>query len=486
MKVEYIYILGLQSRVFNTSENLQKGILLTGPLIRLDHAASAGLEVEEKPIKDDRIVLFDTYIDNKGLRPFQKKFKDKGSVCIVADTGLGKTGLSVVWSRREKFYVLPNRSSTNAMYETLRDIYGKGKIGLLHSTSLFYILDSNKDKEDEDISVVKDYEKTRILSKPVTVCTADQLFTAVFKYPTYEKIYATLAYSDVVIDEIQGFSPQQIVPIIQQIKDTKELGTVYLVITATLPNIVAQELNKIGIDVISDDKDTIDTVKRHKIKIQQDLKISDLINDITKKFRDNKKVLVIVNTVGVAQDLYEKIEQLLTEDERGRLKLLHSRFVWKERRQKEADIKKHCRQNELGDREDNKGYIWISTQLVEASIDIDFDYLFTEIAPIDSLIQRMGRVWRHRKMDYAGVPNVIIAGVAEGKGVVFVYEKCLRDKTLELLSKELEKGEYLLSVQKREMVSDLYNKGTLKSLGSKYLDEWKEIEEVDDFDERCF
>lgn len=253
---EYIDILGLQSRLLSTQENLRKGILTTGLLIRLDHASSAGLEVEEEPIRDDRTVLFNNYINNKPLRSFQEKFRNLDNACIVADTGLGKTGLSVLWSKRKKFYVLPNRSSTNAMYETLKDIYGKLRVGLLHSTSLYYMLDSEQNGEDEDFSVVKDYEKTRTLSKPVTVCTADQLFTAAFKYPTYEKIYATLSYSDVVIDEIQGFSPQQIVPILHQIKDTKELGTRYLIITATLPDKVAQELNKIGVKVIIDDKGT--------------------------------------------------------------------------------------------------------------------------------------------------------------------------------------------------------------------------------------
>jgi len=185
------------------------------------------LVIEEEPIKEDRIDIFFNYLEKNGkpkeLRPFQKKFKDFENLVLVADTGLGKTGLATVWSKRKLFYVLPNRTSTNAMFETMKSIFGENRVGLLHSTSLFYIYE-NRNSDKEDYTILRDFENTRNLSKPITISTADQLFTAVFKYPTYEKIYSTLSYSDVVIDEIQGFDPTQIVPIIYQIKETTKIG----------------------------------------------------------------------------------------------------------------------------------------------------------------------------------------------------------------------------------------------------------------------
>ena len=127
---------------------------------------------------------------------------------------------------------------------------------------------------------------------------------------------------------------------------------------------------------------------------------------------------------------------------------------------------------------DNKGFIWISTQLVEASLDIDFDYLFTEIAPIDSLVQRMGRAWRHREHDYMGDHNVIIACIVDEKSVNFVYEKSLREKTMELLKEAIKGEDFLMSEQKRKMVKTLYSEEILNSLGSRYLDEWKKIDDI--------
>lgn len=447
-------------------------IILSGLLIRLDHAASGELEVEEEPIKTDRKELLFSYFENnkkqKQLRPFQKTFgieRRSNYQCIVADTGLGKTGLSVLWSQRKKFYILPNRASVNAMYNTLEGIYGKEKVGLLHSTALFNLLNDYED----DVSVLRQYDQTRVLSKPVTVCTADQLFTAAFNMPGYEKIYATLSYSDVVIDEIQGFQPQQIIPILKQIRETKELGARYLIITATLPDIVAKKLCEYGFCVIDNDNTTIDNTKRHKIKIE-DKKIEDLVDEMILKCHNNKKVLVVTNTVKKAQEVYKTVQEKVKDIS---LNILHSRFIWEDRQEKERAIIEGCKQDENGNYKKQNGCIWVCTQLVEASLDIDFDYLFTEASTADSLIQRMGRVWRHRNYNYDGEENIIIATKVE----YTVYEKILVEKSIEMIGKNLN-DKFLLSQAKRGIVKELYSENNLKQWGSKYLEEWEKYENL--------
>src|SRR5699024_4868521 len=63
--------------------------------------------------------------------------------------------------------------------------------------------------------------------------------------------------------------------------------------------------------------------------------------------------------------------------------------------------------------------IWITTQLVEASIDIDFDVLFTELSMIDSLLQRFGRCYRKRELDH-DAPNIYIyTEDVSGKGSIY-------------------------------------------------------------------
>ncbi len=451
-------------------------IILSGLLIRLDHAASGELEVEEEPIKDDKKELLFSYFEKNGkqrqLRSFQQTFgidKRADYQCIVADTGLGKTGLSILWSQRKKFYILPNRASVNAMYNTLKEIYGEEKVGLLHSTALFNLLNDYED----DISVLRQYDQTRVLSKPVTVCTADQLFTAAFNMPGYEKIYATLSYSDVVIDEIQGFQPQQIIPILKQIKETKDLGARYLIITATLPDIVAKKLYEYGFSVIENDNITIDSTKRHKIKIDNK-KIEDLVDEMINKCQNNnKKVLVVTNTVKKAQEVYKTIKDKLKYKNNISLNILHSRFIWKDRQEKEKSILEECKQNENGNYINQNGCVWVCTQLVEASLDIDFDYLYTEASTADSLIQRMGRVWRHRNFDYNGDENIIIATDVQYR----VYEEILVKKSIEMIENELQDC-FLFSQPKRKIVKELYSENNLNQWGSKYLEEWRKYENM--------
>ena len=461
----------LNRRLENPDDFIKSLIKIAGLLIRIDHAASGdGMVIEEKPIKKKRERLFIEYLLNKSknktgerisLRPFQKKFKDYENLVLVADTGLGKTGLAVLWSKRKFFYVLPNRTSTNAMYNTLKEIFGKDSVGLLHSNSLFYLLDNG---DADDYKTLTDHDNIRNFSKPVTVTTADQLFTAVFKYPTYEKIYATMMYSDVVIDEIQSFDPAQIVPMLKQIKETKQLGTRYLIITATLPKIIKEEFEKLGFSVVTADKDTIDKTKRHKVEII-DKNIFEVLDVIVTNAKSGKKILVVVNNVPTAQEVYKKLKRTY-----HKTKLIHSRFTWKDRRLKESEID--------SDSKNSESVIWVATQIVEVSLDIDFDVLFTEAAVADSLIQRMGRVWRHRKSDYYGEPNVYIVSKVDEKRVKEVYELKLVNESLKLIKNFLQPDGFLLSTDKRKIVEILYSKETLKKLNSNYLRDWEKAEKI--------
>lgn len=436
-------------------EKIAQTVKLTGMLIKIDHSASASVytDIEAEPVKQDRLSLFYRYLESRGHKPslkeFQAKYKDYENLVLVADTGMGKTGLSVLWSKPERklFYILPNRTSANGIYQTLTQIYGKENTGLLHSNSLSYLIN----QEDHiDIST------TAILSKPVIVATADQIFTAVYKYPTFEKIYATLSYSDIVIDEVQAFEPSQIVPMLMQMKETIPLGARYLIITATLPEIVKEKIKEYKIPVKIVENDGIDTTKRHKVKIE-DKTIEEDLDKIIYKSEKGKSVLVIVNTVSFAQYLYDVLKQ-----KTDRVNLLHSRFTYKDRREKEEEIKNK-----------QEGDIWITTQIVEVSLDIDFDCLFTQSAPIDSLIQRMGRVYRHRKNDYTEKEhNVFIYSKHSNRDI---YDDDIKQISIEKLKNTLDSQDFLLSDKKRELVKNIYSDTRIKT---NLENEWKKIENL--------
>ena len=109
-------------------------------------------------------------------------------------------------------------------------------------------------------------------------------------------------------------------------------------------------------------------------------------------------MLVICNTVKKAQQLYKEIKQKIPEEEisgvKNNVNLLHSSFIKKDRTKKEEAILN------LGKGENETEYgLWICTQVVEASLDIDFDILITELSDLNGLFQRMGRCYRKREYD---------------------------------------------------------------------------------------
>ncbi len=236
-----------------------------------------------------------------------------------------------------------------------------------------------------------------------------------------------------------------------------KVGGKFMIMTATLPRIYKEELIEKGIKF--EYKEFIKDTKRHKIKIE-DKKIIEDIEKIKKKGKKNK-VLVIVNTVNKAIELYERLKC----EEMENINLLHSRFIQNDRNEKEKNIKIFSKDR------DNNG-IWITTQIVEASLDIDFDYLYTEMSTLDSLFQRLGRCYRSREYDKEE-PNIYIY-TKEPSGIKYVYDKDISEKSIDLL-REFD-CKMLREKTKIELVDKLYSKEMLD--GTEFYQKFKAGKEV--------
>ena len=437
-------------------------ILLKGILHRLDHSASAHLPVEEERIKETEkklIAYLNTKDGFKGLKDFQKQaayLRDK-NVLLIASTGVGKTEFAINWIGKDKaFYTLPLRVSVNAIYERFKKVFGENHIGLLHSESALYGIEEMKhaDKElsDERLSISEHLYRTdlsRQFAMPLTITTADQIFTSVFKWKGYEKIYATLMYAKVVLDEPQGYSPDTLALIIQGLQEIAQLGGKFCLMSATVHPFILQKL-----------KDCLDCLpiecfikdKKHRISCE-DKTIEELVPDIKKAYQVGKRVLVIVNTVKKAQELFKRLKKI------GAISLLHSQFIYMHRKKKENDIFNN-----------SKPVIWITTQLVEASLDIDYDILFTELASLDSLIQRMGRVYRKRPYQ-SDEPNIVIAmDKPSGKGTV--YDNDILKFTKEAL--QIYDGQFLTEEIKKEVMKQVFDIEKMKQDGVKFYKKFRE------------
>jgi len=120
--------------------------------------------------------------------------------------------------------------------------------------------------------------------------------------------------------------------------------------------------------------------------------------------------VVICNTVGRAQQVFRD----LTEAFDGEVLLFHARFVTEDRQRIEGDC---LRRFGSGPRKPGRRTVLVATTVLEQSLDLDFDVMITEIAPVDLLLQRSGRLWRHDRPGRAGSPVLHILWPEETEGV---------------------------------------------------------------------
>ena len=459
----YLGMVEGQARITEGDELYNEYCLMKGLLHRLDHCSSAWIAVEDQT-KDEIADFVKEFMKKQNfkendLQQFEEKNQDK-NVIVIGSTGMGKTEGTLLWSKNDKtFFTLPLRISINAIYDRIKDTIGYRHVGLLHSTALDYLDEKNEEDEFNKI------QQARNLYEKITTCTIDQIFPFVFKYRGYEKIYATLSYSKVVIDEIQAYSPEIVAVLLKGLQMINNLDGKFMVMTATLPRIYREKLQEMGIKF--EYNEFIKDTKRHKFEII-DKSINEDIDEIKEKSK-NKKVLIIVNTINKAIELYKFLKNEGVE----KVNLLHSRFEQEDRSEKERDIKEFSKQK------DESG-IWITTQIVEASLDIDFDMLYTEMSTLDSLFQRFGRCYRSRK--YEGKePNIKIY-IKETSGVGYIYDKEIHQKSIELLQDY--NGQILEEKTKIDLVDKLYSKEMLQNTDfyKKFNEAFRVLDNIIDYD----
>ena len=465
----------IKKGVDNDYEFWLKFIVIKGMLNKIDYAASAGLDTLEltpddaskyvenafkiKKEKDKNITFPNEVQEFMG----KEENKDK-NIIVVASTGIGKTEGALLWAGDSKtFYTLPIKVSINAIYKRIWDenYYDKNKFTFLHSDAKSIM---RKDEEIDDYQLK--YIETRHLIYPLTICTVDQLFYFVFKSLGTEKYAATLKYSKIIIDEIQSYTPDIISFLIFGFKVVNDLGGKFCIMTATLPPIVKYFLEEtIGKENIKiaekpfykkDNEENI--IIRHKIKYEEkDFEY----NEILEKAKNNK-VLIICNTVRRSQDVYIKLKE--KNKQNTEINLLHSRFIFKDRKLKEEKIQEFASTKE--EKRNNDAGIWISTQIVEASLDIDFDVLYTDMCSADSLLQRMGRCYRNR-IYKENEPNIFIydtkVGVGNGKNSVYDLE--LYNRAVDFI-KEYD-NKIFTEEDKQDYINKVYDIEKLKNIDNK-------------------
>lgn len=403
----------LRHKISSQDDCFRESVMLKGLLNRIDYAASGDYQIEypanflnknmPKVRESWRKKHSDPTINWNEMQKYVQTHQDE-SLVIIGQTGLGKTEAGLLWIGDNKgFFTLPLRTAINAIYERIRkditdkteDKY-KEQVGILHSDSLAVLLAEQEENKEIELDQLEGYlTETRSWSLPLTVTTLDQTFDFVYHYAGFEQKLATFAYSKVVIDEIQMYSPDLLAYLIKGLKVIQDFGGKFLVMTATLPPYLLDLFEKRKLIWKSNDKPFLnhELLERHHLQILEEGISAEAVSDLY----GSGKLLVICNTVRKAKEIYKELSELSVGVD---IHLIHSQFIRKDRQAKEKEIQDFADSEEEG--------IWIATQVVEASLDIDFDLLITELSELNGLFQRMGRCYRKRSLVNREQPNVYV------------------------------------------------------------------------------
>lgn len=462
------------------SEHDKLRIFVAGNLMRADHFASlvedsAGqLQIEDieqgdplsSAVLEEKIAAeFKT--DDYWQRSF---FKSKPNLqgenlIFVAPTGFGKTEFAYLWGAGIKnFMLLPMRAATNKIFDRTERLYGKNLVALLHGDAglELFLKGQKKNTLETEGERRKAMELARHLTKPYTVATADQIVPSALRYPGYERIFATLMDGALIIDEVQAYDPQAAAIVTHLIQQNAFLGGKTLLMTATLPPFIKNQIaQRVGLKVNQivnllelEEFDKIAVSARHRIRfLTHDGNYHSIAKQIVEAAAAGLKVLVIMNTVPAACAIYRDINTVLqNNDLQINNTLLHSRFTLERRKELEALAVGEYMPNRTN--RDRSPCIVVATQIVEASLDIDADMMFTEPAPADSLIQRMGRVYRrYARSEGENAPEganvfIMVEGINPkeskdsdaqlGSGIGKIYNRDLTAVSLAVLANGIE------------------------------------------------
>lgn len=372
-----------------------------------------------------RDVFGNKFEPNKLQRIFCKNIEPGGIYVIESEMGSGKTEAALYAAYRllERnaatgiYFAMPTQLTSEKIHDRLNNFL-KAILAApaAHSALLIHgdaWLDWQFHQSSESgYEVQRDPDswfqsKKRALLAPFGAGTIDQALMAIINVK-YRSLRAFgLAGKVVIIDEVHSYDDYTGSLIRQLIEELRCWGCTVLILSATLTRaaragFALMPAAQAGYPLVTANLPSVGS-KTYEFKaISSSEVIVDCHGDEPRAMRDalakaqtGQQVLWIENTVDTAQHVYAAFRTAAPQIEMG---LIHSRFPTGERNFKEGRWVELLGRNGGGERM-KCGRILVGTQILEQSIDIDADFLVSRLAPCDMLLQRIGRLWRHRSLD---------------------------------------------------------------------------------------
>lgn len=399
-------------------------ILSRGLLMAADHLASSGRGVLLTDLNSD---------DIRAPEGFQTVMAQTcGSALLEAPTGSGKTEAALHWALKNRlggeriFYVLPHQASINKMAERLKVLFGEENVGILHGRATLqefhhYFNDGNY--EDASAQAKERINATQQIYRPIKILTPYQLLKLMFGCRYFEIGLSELLGGLVIFDEIHAYEAHTAALIDVMIGRLQTLRVRYLFMTATFPEFLKTNLQStlggvpsLHLDASHPRDAQLLNTARHRLQLH-DATLESLTDDIV---RDAQKgtVLVVCNRVQQAQDIYRALQERVEN-----VALLHSRFIARHRADKEKALITTPNAKDERERVRPSAQVLVATQVVEVSLNVSFDTIYTEIAPVDALLQRFGRVNRLNEHGYSVAVHVATQYDQDRVGFIYPVER---------------------------------------------------------------
>lgn len=389
------------------------GIFLRGSLVQADHLASAGSgPLPAGPLGSQAALLARSGLQWSSLYRHQADCaRQTGCVVLSAPTGSGKTEAALLWALRQRlrrvFYTLPYQASMNAMYDRLGRVF-PGQTGLLHGRSTLSLYQRWMEQEYTPQEAARRAREERNLAGlayfPVRVFSPYQMLKAAFQLKGYEAFLTDFAQAAFVFDEIHAYEPGRLALIVETIGLLKrEFAARFLVMSATMAapirQILAETLAPLA--QVRAAPELYHQFRRHRLcLVQGELLDEANLERAYQAALAGQQVLVAANTVRRAQTAWQWLHdrQKAASQPAIPVYLLHGRFHGLDRARIERQILEQAGLNAR-----RQPLILVATQVVEVSLNLDLDVLFSDPAPLDALWQRFGRVNRLRRLELAPV-----------------------------------------------------------------------------------
>ena len=401
---------------------------------------------------------------------------DKPGIFILeAPMGCGKTEsalasaelLAAKTKKNGLFFGLPTQATANGLFPRVKKWAEKQSEEFYHTISLKHgsaalnelfrnIQRGIPDEESDSGLLVHSWfcDSKKACLADFVVATVDQMLMSALKRRHVMLLHLGLSEKIVVIDEVHAYDAYMNQYLERALQWLGAYCTPVILLSATLPAQRGMSLIRAYLQQSSSDEafekneaypllTWTDEGKIHQTALpytglHRSVKVEkcneeELLHVVTEAINEDGCIGIILNTVARAQRVYDLVRNEITDN----VLLYHAQYLMPDRSTKENEILEKTGKRSTFEK--RRGLVVIGTQVLEQSLDIDFDMLITDICPMDLLLQRIGRLHRHERDNRPFALNKPVCYVITGEyektdtGSKMIYSEWLLKETIENL-----------------------------------------------------